>query len=89
MLVSPVLAALILLAFPACFEPQGSFYKGVPYRILSTKVFGQAKDTGGGEALLPGGRAVFPSMREFTSAIDGAPEASSSPSDNQAAKGNN
>jgi hypothetical protein len=75
--ISPLLAALLLLAFPPEFEAQG-FYKGIPYRNALGPVrsiaFGPRRPPGEEiiEAMLPGGRVLFRSMAEFTRAIDAA-----------------
>jgi len=60
LLISPLLAPLILAAYPLRFEAEG-LYKGTPYRSARNDI----------EAMLPGGKVTFRNMDEFTSAIDG------------------
>jgi hypothetical protein len=62
LLISPLLAAIILVAYPVRFEP-GGLYKGIPYRRTpgSTRI----------QAMLPGGTVTFRNNEEFARAIDG------------------
>ena len=67
LLISPLLAVIILVAFPVratqrpVFEAE-AFYKGTPY---CARAGGQI------EAMLPGGRVIFHNLDEFTKAMDG------------------
>jgi hypothetical protein len=65
LMISPLLAAVVLLAYLPRFEADG-FHKGIPYRLVQPMFRGPSQI----EAMLSGGVATFRSLEEFTSAID-------------------
>jgi hypothetical protein len=69
LLISPLLAAIVLVAYPPRFEAEG-LYKGIPYRHRA-QTYGAPQSGNKIEAMLSGGVVTFRTMEQFTTAIDG------------------